>query len=59
VLDVDGRRHELQVVRADAPHHVVERLLEGQPRLNSRMTRLNSVDMGLRLAHDQLDGLKE
>ena len=60
VLDGDGRGHQLEVVGADAPDHVGERLLEGQAQVDLAD---DAVELGrdgrLRLADDQLDGLQE
>ena len=60
VLDGDGRGHQLEVVRADAPDHVLERLLERQAEVDLADDPAElGRDRRPRLAHDQLDGLQE
>ena len=60
VLDGDGGRHQLEVVRADATDHVLEGLVERQAEVDladdpAELRR----DRRSRLADDQLDGLQE
>ena len=60
VLDRDGRGHQLQVVRADAPDHVLERLLERQAEVDLADDAAElERDRRPRLADDELDGLEE
>ena len=60
VLDADGRRHQLEVLGADSPDHVVQGLLEGQSEVHLAD---DAVELGgdgrLRLTHHELDGLQE
>src|SRR6478752_230326 len=60
VLDGDGRRHQLEVIRADPADHVLERLVERQAEvdLTDDPAELRR-DRRPRLADDQLDGLQE
>ena len=60
VLDVDRGRHQLEVLGPDAPHHVVEGLLEGEAEVDLADDALElGRDRRLRLAHDHLDRLEE
>ena len=60
VLDVDGGRHQLQVVGPDAADHVLHRLLERQAEVDLAD---DAAELGRhrrpRLADDELDGLEE
>ena len=60
VLDRDGGRHQLEVVRADAADHVLERLVERQAEVDLADDAAElGRDRRSRLANDELDGLQE
>ncbi len=60
VLDADGGRHQLEVVRADAADHVLEGLVEGQAEVDLADDPTEfGRDRRAGLAHDELDRLQE
>ena len=60
VLDRDGGGHQLEVVRAHAADHVLERLVERQAEVDLADDPAElGRDRRPRLAHDELDGLEE
>ena len=60
VLDRDGGRHQLEVVRPHAADHVLERLLERQAEVDLADDAAElDRDRRSRLADDELDGLQE
>ena len=60
VLDADGGRHQLEVVRADAADHVLERLVEREAEVDLADDPAElGRDRRARLAHDELDRLEE
>src|SRR5450759_3151320 len=60
VLDGDRRRHQVQVLGLDTPNHVLQGLLEREPKVDFADDALElRGDRRPRLADHQLDGLEE